>query len=69
MLYLGSDGLTDQNNAQREKLGTVRFKAHLSEIAHLPLEEQRQYLEDVLDDFQGQEEQRDDILWMGIRLC
>jgi serine phosphatase RsbU (regulator of sigma subunit) len=68
MLYMGSDGFSDQNNKARHKFGTARLVALLSQICHLPLYRQKAELKKVLDEFMTDTEQRDDILLMGIKL-
>lgn len=68
MLYLGSDGLEDQNNQERKKFGRKRLQQLLSSIAHLSLVEQQIVIEQTLGDFMLGTEQRDDILWLGLRL-
>ncbi|OJJ17982.1 hypothetical protein BKI52_29445 [marine bacterium AO1-C] len=68
LIYLGSDGLEDQNNIKRKKFGSQRVLQILSDIAPLPLIEQKKELEGALDDFMKGTSQRDDIMWMGCRL-
>jgi serine phosphatase RsbU (regulator of sigma subunit) len=68
MLYLASDGYIDQNNAERVKFGSSNFKKLLHQIHHLPLQAQHSILIDTLKKHCGQEEQRDDISIIGIRL-
>ena len=68
MIYLGSDGLEDQNNRMRKKFGKKRLKQLLSEVAQLPITEQKLNIEKSLNNHMREVEQRDDILWMGIRL-
>ncbi len=67
-IYLDSDGLTDQNNSQRERFGTQRLQNLLLEIAENPMTTQKKILEENLASHQAENEQRDDILVMGIRL-
>lgn len=67
-LYLTSDGLVDQNNDNREKFGTKRFLSLLKDVGELPMKDQRIKLESALKDHQGDMEQRDDILVMGVRV-
>jgi len=67
-LYLTSDGYIDQNNDSRKRFGTKRFMAALADIQHLPLKEQKKRLEEILLDFQKDEEQRDDIVVIGVKL-
>ncbi len=68
MIYLASDGYIDQNNAERIKFGSSNFKKLLHQIHHLPLQAQQSILIDTLKQHCGQEEQRDDISIIGIRL-
>jgi serine phosphatase RsbU (regulator of sigma subunit)/ligand-binding sensor domain-containing protein len=68
VIYLGSDGLADQNNKQRKKFGAKKLESLLQEIVSLSLEEQKTRIEKALDDHMLGTSQRDDILWMGIRL-
>ena len=68
MLYLGSDGLEDQNNHTRKKFGRKRLQALLSYVATLPVGDQKTKIEETLKYFMQDTEQRDDILWMGIRV-
>jgi len=67
-IYLFSDGFADQNNPEKEKIGTSRFKELLRKNANLPMQEQKQLLEIFLADFQKSEDQRDDILVIGLQL-
>ncbi|OJJ23448.1 hypothetical protein BKI52_03545 [marine bacterium AO1-C] len=68
--YLFSDGYIDQfgggENAKR--FSTRRFMQLLQENAAKPMSEQNQVLETTLEDWQGNEEQTDDILVMGVKL-
>lgn len=68
LLYTGSDGLADQNNAQMDKLGTKPLQQLLFANHLLPLAEQKKRLEEVLSKHMAGMEQRDDILWMGLQL-
>jgi|JI8StandDraft_2_1071088.scaffolds.fasta_scaffold01641_6 serine phosphatase RsbU (regulator of sigma subunit)/tetratricopeptide (TPR) repeat protein len=68
LLYLGSDGFTDQNNAERVKLGESKFKYLISQNYQMPMAEQKMELEKFLDSYQRGTVQRDDILLMGIKV-
>jgi len=68
MLYLGSDGLEDQNNHTRKKFGRKRLQTLLSYAATLPVDEQKTKIEEALKQYMQDAEQRDDILWMGIQI-
>jgi serine phosphatase RsbU (regulator of sigma subunit) len=68
MLYLTTDGIIDQNGPSRKRYGTPKLLEMITQAAALPLEEQKSLLEASLSSHQEQEEQRDDITLMGIRL-
>ena len=67
-LYLSSDGVTDQNDAERVKLGESKLKYTLSSIVQKPMEIQKKSVEEMLDLHQRGTLQRDDILLLGIRV-
>ncbi len=69
MLYLFSDGYSDQlgeKDDRKFKIGN--FKKLLLEICELPLNEQKQRLLTVHQQWRGTVEQTDDILVVGIRV-
>lgn len=68
MLYLSTDGFSDQNNMQRDNFGILALKDQLGEIASKPVAEQKEILQTTLQTFMQDTEQRDDILIFGIRL-
>ena len=67
-IYLTSDGLIDQPNAEGKKIGSVKFEEKLQEILHLPMEEQYIELMQLLDLHQQDTPQRDDITVIGIEI-
>lgn len=68
LIYLGSDGLQDQNDENRKKFGKNRLLTLLNQIADLPLTTQKDTIEKALDTQMINTNQRDDILWLGVRL-
>jgi serine phosphatase RsbU (regulator of sigma subunit) len=68
MLYLTSDGFADQNDQERNKIGTVRFLELLEQSASHSVEQQKQELEKVLELHKEGVEQRDDITILGVRI-
>ncbi|MBN8702170.1 MAG: SpoIIE family protein phosphatase [Bacteroidetes bacterium] len=69
MIYLFTDGYIDQFGVKSDKKFMIkRFRELLSTIYHLPLNEQRQKLEFVIEQWKGNIQQTDDILVMGIKL-
>ena len=68
IIYMFSDGYPDQAGGDiGKKLMTKRFKDLLLQNSHLPMEEQERKLYNYLVDWQGEHEQMDDILVIGIR--
>lgn len=68
ILYLTTDGFTDQNNEKRQRYSSKRLKQDLQSIANYNLAEQKRYLENELDAWQAAEPQRDDITLIGIKI-
>lgn len=68
MIYLSTDGITDQNNSDRKRLGTDRLLDTLRKMAPLSVAEQETILTETLSQFQGTEQQRDDITFMGVKI-
>lgn len=69
MLYLCTDGFSDQFGGQKgKKLGTKKLKEILTSIQHLPLNEQKQELLSIYYEWKSSEEQTDDITIAGIKI-
>jgi serine phosphatase RsbU (regulator of sigma subunit) len=68
VLYMGSDGLEDQNNLKRQKFTKARLKSLLETHSQVPLAQQRQAIAQALDEHMQDTEQRDDILLIGVRV-
>jgi hypothetical protein len=66
-IYLTTDGITDQNSPERDKFGIDRLKEILGRTFGLPLEEQKQLLEEALLGFMRYEKQRDDITLLCVQ--
>jgi len=68
-LYLFSDGYVDQlGGPSRKTFRVKRFRKLLLEIQDQPMESQKKILLQKLKEWQGEVEQIDDILVMGIRI-
>jgi serine phosphatase RsbU (regulator of sigma subunit) len=67
-LYAGSDGFQDQNNAHRKKFGSKQLLKLLNLVVDKPLPKQKAILESELNDHMQGTSQRDDIVWLGIKL-
>ncbi len=68
MVYLFSDGITDQfGGAEDRKFGLVRLRELLKSIHLRPAEEQRQMISDIFNQWRNNKEQTDDVCLMGLR--
>ena len=68
ILYLFTDGFVDQFGGEKgKKFSSKQLRELLSEIHHLPMNEQKQKLEQNIESWKGKLEQVDDICVMGIR--
>jgi serine phosphatase RsbU (regulator of sigma subunit) len=67
--YISSDGFIDQlGGSNQTRFGSKHFKELLLEIYDKPLFEQKVILQQTLEDWMGENPQRDDILVIGARL-
>jgi serine phosphatase RsbU (regulator of sigma subunit) len=67
-LYLFTDGYPDQfGGSEGKKFKYPNFRNTLLNMAHKSMNDQHAFAEEVLQKWQGTEEQVDDILLMGIR--
>ena len=67
-IYLSTDGIKDQNNLLRKRFGTNRLKMVLNYTYTEHISDQKRFIEEILNHWQGLEEQRDDISLWGIEL-
>ncbi len=66
-LYLYSDGYTDQFGGEKgRKFQSKNFKQLLLEISNNPMDKQKELLNQTLTEWQGELEQLDDILVIGL---
>ena len=69
MLYVFSDGYSDQfGGPNGKKFKARQFKAMLQSVQSLPVDEQFEKVQKTLANWQGDLEQVDDIVLMGIRI-
>ena len=68
LIYVGSDGLADQNDVKRKKIGRKKIKSTIQEIYQLPLTQQKEKFEKILVNHMKNTQQRDDILWIGVEI-
>lgn len=68
-IYLFSDGYVDQMGGEKRKtFRAVNFRKLLLETGDIPMEMQKEKLTENLENWQGKEEQIDDILVMGLKI-
>lgn len=65
-LYLLSDGLIDQHNADDERLGSLALETLLRRAADRPMAERKALIEHALLKHRGEVPQRDDITMIGL---
>ncbi|MFQ3582663.1 MAG: two-component regulator propeller domain-containing protein [Chloracidobacterium sp.] len=68
MLYLLTDGLTDQKGPTGERYGSRRVGALLQRLANLPPADQAKRIVEAITAFRGDEAQLDDVTVVGMRL-
>jgi len=68
ILYLTTDGYTDQCNFDRKNYGKQRLIGFLETIRHLDMETQKIKMEEELKIFMANTNQRDDITLVGLKL-
>ncbi len=69
LVYLFSDGFHDQvGGPNRKKFLKKSFKELLLKNYHLPLDEQKDMMEETIITWQGKQEQTDDILVIGMKI-
>jgi serine phosphatase RsbU (regulator of sigma subunit) len=68
MIYLFSDGIIDQNGPERKKFGRVRLEETMIDCVKLRAIEQHAIFEQRLREFMTNEDQRDDITLIGLKL-
>jgi serine phosphatase RsbU (regulator of sigma subunit) len=68
-IYIFSDGFADQFGGEfGKKLMTKHFKKVLLSIQNLSMPEQEKYLQNLFENWKGNNEQVDDVLVIGIRI-
>jgi PAS domain S-box-containing protein len=68
-LYFYSDGVQDQlGGPQGKRWGTRAWLEYLRDLQNIPLPQQKQILEDTIHSWQGENQQMDDILVIGLEI-
>ena len=69
VFYMYSDGFQDQfGGKDGMKYMSKKFREKLVEIAHLPMQEQKELLNQIFIDWKGDNSQTDDVILAGIRM-
>lgn len=68
LLYVGSDGIADQNNLKRKRLTESKLKSALIENAKFDMPTQKEKLENLIIEHMKDTTQRDDMLWIGVKI-
>jgi serine phosphatase RsbU (regulator of sigma subunit) len=67
-IYLTTDGIKDQNNIMRKRFGTSRLKMMIAMTYTECIQDQKMFVDTLLNNWEGLEEQRDDISLWGFEL-
>ena len=68
LYYMTSDGLIDQIGGEKSRsFGKRRFKELLASVRHMPMDEQRDGIQQALSDWQGDQRRRDDVSVLGFK--
>ncbi|MCU0445200.1 MAG: tetratricopeptide repeat protein [Microscillaceae bacterium] len=67
-VYVGTDGLPDQNDVNRKRLSEKKLKQFIESQHQQSFATQQNLLEEILDNHMQGTSQRDDILWLGFEL-
>jgi ligand-binding sensor domain-containing protein/serine phosphatase RsbU (regulator of sigma subunit) len=68
MIFLTTDGFADQSNEQRQKLTTIKMLENFISYKDENVTQQKEALENLLNQHQNGSPQRDDITVIGVRL-
>ena len=68
LLYLGSDGLVDQNNLKRKRFGSKKLIRILQGSCEQDLAQQKASMIQALEEHMAETTQRDDILYIGMKI-
>jgi len=68
IIYLSSDGFTDQNNVERKKFGPIKLNNMIIGNVDKPMKEQGLIYNQAIENWMNGEVQRDDISLIGIKI-
>ncbi|TAF35778.1 MAG: GAF domain-containing protein [Cytophagales bacterium] len=67
-LYMGTDGLADQHNSNKKKIGSNQVRLLILSTQGMGMAEQKAHIWSVFEAHKGRETQRDDITLLGVLL-
>jgi serine phosphatase RsbU (regulator of sigma subunit) len=67
VIYICSDGLTDQANPKRDRFSLLRLRTFIEQNGSLEITQQREILLSDWEYFRQDTEQRDDVTMIGIK--
>lgn len=67
-LYLCTDGIFDICNPNRQRFGYSRFEQFIAKHWQEPMKQQKKILLETIQNFQADQDQRDDITILGVKL-
>ncbi len=68
MLYFTTDGFADQNDQERQRFTTAKLTDLIESNASMPIADQKRSIEQALDSYMDNTDQRDDITIIGIKI-
>ncbi len=68
MIFMYSDGLKDLNSPERKSFGTHRIINIINEHKNLPMSEIKAHINEAINEWLKNDEQRDDITFIGFRI-
>ncbi|WP_338791726.1 two-component regulator propeller domain-containing protein [Bernardetia sp. MNP-M8] len=68
VIYLFTDGIADQHNIKLERIGSQNLFSFIDSVKEQNLATQKQKLEQFLDTYQGNQNQRDDITFLMAKI-
>jgi serine phosphatase RsbU (regulator of sigma subunit) len=69
IIYLFTDGYADQfGGSKGKKFMSKQLKHQITSIYHLPMDQQKTYLDDMFKNWHGNLEQVDDVTVIGVKL-
>ncbi len=68
LLYLSTDGIIDQNGPDRSRFGSNRLEEILFKYSKYSMSDQEYYIRQEIERFRQNEEQRDDITLIGLKV-